>query len=62
MFTKTFRMMLKQHLIIQTMNQKEHYQEEKIEKVIGLMKNEIGEKLITEFSEVISENIQLRNK
>ena len=26
-------------------------------KVIGLMKNEIGEKLITEFSEVISENI-----
>ena len=49
--------MLKQHLIIQTMNWKEHYQEEKIEKVIGLMKNEIGEKLITEFSEVISENI-----
>ena len=44
MFTKTFRMMLKQHLIIQTMNQKEHYQEEKIEKVIGLMKNQIGEK------------------
>ena len=62
MFTKTFRMMLKQHLTIQTMNQKEHYQEEKIEEVIGLMKNEISEKLITEFSDVISENIQLRNK
>ena len=38
-------MMLKKNFIHQIMKLIDHYQEEKIKKVIGLMKNELGGKL-----------------
>ena len=39
--------MLKLNLILQIMNWIDHYQEEKMEKVIGLMKDELGRKIMT---------------
>ena len=47
MFKKTFQKMLKLNLILQIMNWIDHYQEEKMEKVIGLMKDELGRKIMT---------------
>ena len=39
--------MLKLNLILQIMNWIDHYQEKKMEKVIGLMKDELGRKIMT---------------
>ena len=39
--------MLKLNLILQITNWIDHYQEEKMEKVIGLMKDELGRKIMT---------------
>ena len=41
--------MLKQDLTLQTMNQTDHYRKGKIEKVIGLMKDELG-RIMTDFA------------
>ena len=42
--------MLEQDLILQIMSQKGHYVEEEIKTVIGLMKDELGEKFMAEFA------------
>ena len=41
---------LEQDLILQFMNQTDHYLKEKIKEVIRLMKDEVGEKIMTEFA------------
>ena len=47
-FIKTLKKMLKQDLILQTMNNIDHYLKEKT-KVIGLVKDELGGKIMKEF-------------
>ena len=43
--------MLKQNLILQTMNLTDHFRKEKIKKILGLMKDKLGGK-IKEFVEM----------
>ena len=42
--------MLKQDLILQANNQKDHYLKEKIQKVIGLTKDELHGKIMAKFA------------
>ena len=53
--------MLKLDLILEILNQIDHYQKEKIIKVIGLMKNELGGKIMTKCW-TKSKNLQLLNR
>ena len=48
-FIKKLQKMLKVDLILQIMNYTGHYQKEKIKKVIGLMEDELGGKIVTKF-------------
>ena len=48
-FIKTLQNNWKEDLILQTMNQIDHYPKEKSKKVIGLVKDKAGGKLINEF-------------
>ena len=53
--------MLKLNLILQIMNQIDHYQNEKNKKVTGLGKVELGETIITKFVG-LREKLELSNK
>ena len=48
-FIKTLQKMLKQNLTIQITIWIDHYQKEKNKKVISVMKDELGEKIMKEF-------------
>ena len=45
--TKMLQKMLELNLILQVMNQIDHYQKQKRKKVIGLIKDELGGKNVT---------------
>ena len=47
-FTKILQKMLKQDLTLQILKQADHYLKEKIKKVIALMKDELGGKIMKE--------------
>ena len=47
---QTLQKKLKEDLVLQIMNQTYYYLEEKNEKLIGLMKDELGEKIMKEFA------------
>ena len=49
-FIKTLQKILKLDLILQIKNYIGHHQQEKIKKVIGLIKDKLGEKIKTEFA------------
>ena len=49
LFIKTLQNKWKEDLILQTMNQIDHYPKEKSKKVIGLVKDKLGGKIINEF-------------
>ena len=48
-FLKTFQIILRLDLILQIMNQIDHFLKKKIKKVIGLMKDKLGGKIIIKF-------------
>ena len=48
-YAKMLQKILKINLVLQIMNQIGHYLTQKIEKVIGLTKNELGGKIMTKF-------------
>ena len=50
--TKMLQKMLELNLILQVMNQIDHYQKQKRKKVIGLIKDELGGKKYDKFVEL----------
>ena len=50
MFMKTLQMMSKKDFIHQIVKSIDHYKKKKTKKVIGLTKNELGERIMTEFA------------
>ena len=54
LFIKTLQNKWKEDLILQTMNQIDHYPKEKSKKVIGLVKDILGGKIINEFVRLTS--------
>ena len=54
LFIKTLQNKWKEDLILQTMNQIDHYPKEKSKKVIGLVKDKLGGKIINEFVRLIA--------
>ena len=53
--------MFKQDLILQIMKQIDHYLKDKIRKVVGLMKDELGGKLMAKFVALKEKNPELFN-
>ena len=55
-FTKTLQKMLKIYMILQAVNFIHHYPKKKKKKLIGLMKYELGGKILTKFVGLGSKN------
>ena len=54
--------MLKIDLILEIMNQIDHYLKEKVTKVTRLMKDELGGKIVPEICWIKNKNLQLLNR